>query len=120
MQTGLEVSAADPSWQRISSLFANFFLQNGIGLVLLTGGHAGYIRRLEAARFFGTAAPLIVGALLVVIGCSRAFGGFIFLLVGLPFLILFMAGVSTDLLEGPLRAGRQHRHWRRPDRQRHD
>ena len=26
--------------------------------------------------------------------------GFTFLLVGLPFLILFMAGVSTDLLEG--------------------
>ena len=33
--TWLKASADDPSWHSVSSLFATFFLQNGIGLVLL-------------------------------------------------------------------------------------
>ncbi len=53
----------------------------------------------KRARFFGTAAPLIVSALLVACAYAHARRGFTFLLVALPFLILFMAGVSADLLE---------------------
>jgi Dolichyl-phosphate-mannose-protein mannosyltransferase len=94
------ISAADPSWHAASSLFTNFFLQNGIGLVLLLAVTVATFAAWKRARFFGTAAPLIVGALLVASATCMHFSGFIFLLVGLPFLILFMAGVSTDLLEG--------------------
>ena len=93
--------AADPSWQSISSLFANFFLQNGIGLVLLMAVTLAAFAGWKRARFFGTAAPLVVGLLLVVIAARADLAGIVFLLVALPFLMLFMAGVSTDMLEGP-------------------
>ena len=94
------ISAADTSWHAASSLFAHFFLQNGIGLVLLLAVTVVTFAAWKRTRFFGTAAPLIVGALLVASATRMHSDGFIFLLVGLPFLILFMAGVSTDLLEG--------------------
>jgi hypothetical protein len=96
----LGISAADPSWHAASSLFTTFFLQNGIGLVLLLAVTVATFAAWKRARFFGTAAPLIVGAVLVASATRLHFSGFTFLLVGLPFLILFMAGVSTDLLEG--------------------
>ncbi len=96
----LETSSEDPSWHIISSLFANFFLQNGIGLALLLTVCMVTFAAWKRARFFGTAAPLIVGLLLVAPAARVHLAGFIFLLVGLPFLMLFMAGVSTDLLEG--------------------
>ncbi len=96
----LEISADDVSWRTISSLFGSFFLQNGIGLLLLLAVTLGTFFVWKRARFFGTAAPLIVGALLVAYAARMHFAGFTFLLVGLPFLILFMAGVSADLLEG--------------------
>ena len=96
----LEVSADDPSWRAASSLFANFFLQNGIGLVLLLAVTLITFAAWKRARFFGTAAPLIVGVILVVLAARTQFAGVTFLLAGLPFLILFMAGISTDLLEG--------------------
>jgi hypothetical protein len=94
------MSAADPPWHTASALFTSFFLQNGIGLVLLLAVTVATFAAWKRARFFGTTAPLIVGALLVASATRMHFAGFIFLLVGLPFLILFMAGVSTDLLEG--------------------
>ncbi len=97
----LEVSAVDPSWRNIFSLFAEFFLQNGIGLALLLGVTLVTFVAWKHARFFGTASPLIVGGLLVASVARMHSPGFTFLLVALPFLILFMAGVSTDLLEGP-------------------
>jgi hypothetical protein len=96
----LEISADDPSWRAVSTLFANFFLQNGIGLVLLLAVTLATFAGWKHARFFGTAAPLIVGLLLVVLAARAQFAGLTFLLAGLPFLLLFMAGVSTDLLEG--------------------
>ncbi len=96
----LEAPADDPSWHSVSLLFADFFLQNGIGLALLLTVCMVTFVAWKRARFFGTAAPLLVGLLLVVPAAYIHLNGFIFLLAGLPFLILFMAGVSTDLLEG--------------------
>ena len=96
----LEISGDDPSWRGVSSLFAGFFLQNGIGLVLLLAVTLGTFAAWKRARFFGTAAPLIVGLMLVALAARSQFVGLTFLLAGLPFLMLFMAGVSTDLLEG--------------------
>ena len=95
----LRISADDISWRSIFSLFGSFFLQNGIGLLLLLAVTLGTFCVWKRARFFGTAAPLIVGALLVASAARIHFAGPTFLLVGLPFLILFMAGVSADLLE---------------------
>jgi hypothetical protein len=96
----LETSSEGPSWNVVSTLFANFFLQNGIGLALLLTVCMVTFAAWKRVRFFGTAAPLIVGLLLVAPAARVHLAGFIFLLVGLPFLMLFMAGVSTDLLEG--------------------
>ena len=93
-------SADESSWHVVSSLFATFFLRNGIGLLLLLTVALVTFAGWKRARFFGTAAPLIVGVLLVALATRMHSAELIFLLVGLPFLILFMAGVSTDLLEG--------------------
>ena len=91
----------DPSWRAASSLLRDFFLQSGIGLVLLLVVTLLTFVVWKRARFFGTAAPLIVGLMLVALAAPNQSAGYTFLLAGLPFLILFMAGVSTDLLQGP-------------------
>lgn len=96
----LKASADDPSWHTVSSLFATFFLQNGLGLVLLLTVCVVTFAAWKRVRFFGTAAPLLIGTLLAGMATRMHFAGPMFLLAGLPFLILFMAGVSTDLLEG--------------------
>src|ERR1019366_8569303 len=57
----------------------------------VAAGHPGHVR--------GMAAPLLTGVLLVVLALRLHFAGFTFLFVALPFLILFMAGVSADLLQ---------------------
>src|SRR5208283_2126528 len=113
--TWLRPPADDPSWHSATSLFATFFLQNGLGLVLLLAVCVVTFAAWKRARFFGTAAPLIVGAILVGMATRMHFAGPMFLLAGLPFLILFMAGVSTDL-----RAGSQYRNRRSTDRQCND
>jgi hypothetical protein len=95
----LEASADDPSWRAVSSLFSDFFLQGGIGLPVLMAATLLTFVVWKRARFFGTAAPLIVGLMLVALAARAQSAGVTFLLVGLPFLILFMAGVSADLLE---------------------
>ncbi len=95
----LEGSADDLSWRAVSSLFSSFFLQNGIGLVLLLAVTLFTFVGWKRTRFFGTAAPFIVGVMLVALAGRAEFAGINFLLVGLPFLILFMGGVSADLLE---------------------
>jgi hypothetical protein len=95
----LAVPTDDFSWRTVSSLFSSFFLQNGIGLVLLLAVTLFVFVGWKHTRFFGTAAPLIVGLMLVALAARAQFAGMIFLLVGLPFLMLFMAGVSADLLQ---------------------
>jgi hypothetical protein len=54
----------------------------------------------KRCRYFGTAAPLIAAFLLIVMGLTmQHFAGMVFLFVSLPFLMLFMAGISADMLE---------------------
>jgi len=54
----------------------------------------------KRARFFGTAAPLIVFAMLLLIGIGMPTqGGMPFYLMALPFALVFISGVMTDLLE---------------------
>jgi len=54
----------------------------------------------KRARFFGTAAPLIVFGLLLVVGIGMPTQGAIpFYLMALPFAFVFISGVLTDLLE---------------------
>jgi Na+-transporting methylmalonyl-CoA/oxaloacetate decarboxylase gamma subunit len=95
----LEISSQTFSWSAIAPLLGTFFLQNGIGLVLLLMVTLVTFLAWKRSRFFGTAAPLLTGALLVVLALRLHFAGFTFLFVALPFLILFMAGVSADLLQ---------------------
>ncbi len=95
----LEVSLQSFSWNAVAPLLASFFLQNGVGLVLLLMVTLVTFVVWKRARFFGTAAPLLTGLLLVGLALRLHIAGFIFLFVALPFLILFMAGVSADLLQ---------------------
>ena len=95
----LEISSQSFSWNAIAPLLATFFLQNGVGLVLLLVVSLVTFAVWKRSRFFGTAAPLLTGVLLVVLALRLHFAGFTFLFVALPFLVLFMAGVSADLLQ---------------------
>ena len=95
----LEISSQSFSWNLIAPLLATFFLQNGLGLVLLLVITLVTFVVWKRSRFFGTAAPLLTGVLLVVLALRLHFAGFTFLFVALPFLILFMAGISADLLQ---------------------
>lgn len=95
----LEISSRTSPWSGIAPLLSAFFLQNGLGLVLLLMVTLIMFVVWRRTRFFGTAAPLITGTLLVLLALRLHFAGFTFLFVALPFLILFMAGVSADLLQ---------------------
>ena len=95
----LELGSRGFSWAATSGLLARFFLQNGLGLVLLLMVAVATFAGWKRTRFFGTAAPLIVAILLAGFALRLQFAGFTFLFVALPFLILFMAGVAADLLE---------------------
>jgi hypothetical protein len=55
---------------------------------------------LRRARYFGNIAPLLVGLLFLLLGFgSPHYPGLGFWLMGAPFLFVFVAGVSADLLE---------------------
>lgn len=52
------------------------------------------------ARYFGNTAPLLVATLCLLLGlCTPHYQGLGFQLVALPFLFVFVAGISADLLE---------------------
>lgn len=56
------------------------------------------------ARYFGNTAPLLVGILCLLLGLGAPhYQGLGFQLVALPFLFVFVAGVSADLLESKQR-----------------
>jgi Dolichyl-phosphate-mannose-protein mannosyltransferase len=95
-----EFSRAQFSAKSVFTVMGLFFLQNGLGTLILLLFSIVSFAAWKRARYFGNAAPLITAALLVVSGLAmQHFAGFLFLFVALPFLILFMAGVSADLLE---------------------
>ena len=83
----------------ISWLASTFFRENGLGLAILIAVTVVTFIVWRRSRFFGTAAPLLVSLLLFSLGIRMQFSAFLFWFVALPFLMLFMAGVSTDLLE---------------------
>ncbi len=76
-----------------------FFLENGLGLPILTAVSLVTFVVWKRTRFFGTGAPLLVTVLLVSLALRMHFSAFLFMFVALPFLMLFLAGVSADLLE---------------------
>ena len=76
------------------------FLQTGLGPLVLIIGALITFAVWKRVRFFGTAAPLIAAAVLMIAALgTRAFFWVLFLFVALPFLILFVSGVAVDLLE---------------------
>jgi len=84
------------------STLGNFFLQQLTitSLLLISLITFSVWRR---ARFFGTAAPLIAFALLLLVAAGTpAQGAFRLYLMALPFALVFISGVLTDLLESPL------------------
>jgi len=55
-------------------------------------------------RYFGNTAPLFVAVILLLMGIATPhYPGLGFQLVALPFLLVFVAGISADLLETPYR-----------------
>ncbi|HVP56006.1 MAG TPA: hypothetical protein VMU45_13520 [Candidatus Eisenbacteria bacterium] len=96
----IEISPAFLSTKSVLTLLELFFLQNGLGtLILLLVSLVGFAvwRR---ARYFGNAAPFLTAVMLIAAGLAmQHFAGLLFLFVALPFVMLFMAGVSADLLE---------------------
>jgi hypothetical protein len=95
----LEVSSAQFLSPGLSWLASTFFRENGLGLAILTFVTVITFVVWRRTRFFGTAAPLLVSLLLFSLGVRMQFSAFVFWFVALPFLMLFMAGVSADLLE---------------------
>ena len=95
----LEVASPKFFQPGMSSLLASFFLQNGLGLLFLMAVTLATFVVWKRTRFFGTAAPLLVGVLVFTCALRMHFSAFTFLFLALPFLLLFMAGVSADLLE---------------------
>jgi hypothetical protein len=83
----------------ISWLASTFFREPGLGWAILITVTMVTFVVWKRVRFFGTAAPLMVCLLLFSLGIRMQFSAFLFWFVALPFLMLFMAGVSADLLE---------------------
>ena len=96
----LEFSPAQISGKSVLTLCGLFFLQNGLGTLILLLFSLVTFAAWKRTRYFGNAGPLITALLLIVAGLTmQHFAGMLFLFVSLPFLVLFMAGVSADLLE---------------------
>jgi len=96
----IEFSPEQVSAKTVFSLLGMFFLQNGLGTAILLVFSIIAFSAWKRARYFGNAAPLITATLLLIAAVSmQHFAGLLFLFVALPFFMLFMAGVSADLLE---------------------
>ena len=94
----IEFSPAQLSGRTVYSVLGLFFLQNGLGPALLLLVSLGTFVFWKRTRYFGTAAPLITAGLLIAAGLTmQHFAGLTFLFISLPFLMLFMAGISADL-----------------------
>jgi len=81
------------------SLVFRFFLVMPAVLVALAAALITYAL-WRRPRFFGVTAPLLVWALLMVLGIGLPhLGGYNLFFVALPFALVFLAGVFADLLE---------------------
>lgn len=96
----IEFSPAEVSSKSVLTLLGLYFVQNGLGTLILLVVSLLTFAAWRRARYFGNTAPLIVALLLIASGLlMQHFAGLVFLFVALPFLMLFMAGLSADLLE---------------------
>jgi hypothetical protein len=95
----LEIASKEFIAPGMSWLLSTFFLENGLGLLILVVVTLVAFLVWKRPRFFGTAAPLLVTLLLFSLAVRMHFSATFFLFLGLPFLMLFIAGVSADLLE---------------------
>jgi hypothetical protein len=86
-------------------LLANFYFDAAPGALLAFFCAIAAWCASRRTRFFGNTAPLIVFLLLLAMGILfPANGGRAILFASLPFLLLFIAGVFADLIEGKLQA----------------
>jgi hypothetical protein len=95
----LEIGSRELVSPAFSWTFSDFFRDNGLGLPILTAVALVTFIVWKRTRFFGTAAPLLITILLFSIAFRMQFAAFSFMFAALPFLMLFMAGISADLLE---------------------
>jgi hypothetical protein len=81
-------------------LLGILLLRNSPGLVLLLLLAIATFCVWRRTRFFGTAAPLLMAMVLIIFGLAFPYAaGFSFMVVALPFLFVFIAGICADLLE---------------------
>ena len=96
----IEFSPAQVSSKSVLTLLSLFFVQNGLGTLILLLFSLGTFAAEKRARYFGNSAPLIAALWLIFAGLAmQHFAGLVFLFAALPFLMLFMAGISADLLQ---------------------
>jgi len=82
------------------ALAAGFLLHNGPAFVILLIMALGCWIGWRKTRFFGTAAPLITAVFFACFGVAVSHQNvLVFIYLCLPFLFVFVAGVSADLLE---------------------
>lgn len=81
-------------------LLVILLLRNGPGFELLLAIALVTFCVWRRPRFFGTEAPLVTAIVLIALGLTFPYtAGFPFLVIALPFLFIFAAGVWADLLE---------------------
>lgn len=95
----LEVASRDYFSPGISWLSSTLFLENGLGWPILVAVTLLTFAVWKRTRFFGTAAPLMISVLLFGLSVGMHFSATFFVFLGIPFMMLFIAGVSADLLE---------------------
>ena len=95
----LEIASREYLAPGLSWLWTSLFQNNGLGWPILFAVTLGTFIVWKRTRFFGTAAPLLVTLLLFSLAVRMHFSATFFLFLGVPFLMLFIAGVSADLLE---------------------
>ena len=104
----------------MSSLLRDFFLQNGLGLVLLMAVTLVTFVVWKRTRFFGTAAPLLVAVLVFSFRAAHALFG-LDVSVSRTAVSVAVHGRRLSRFAGePIRTGCQCGCFRRPHRQRHD
>lgn len=93
------------SLRLLAPLLGSFFFNSTPGALLLSVFAVAAWACWRRARFFGNTAPLLVFfALLILALLFPESGASALLFATLPFLILFVAGVFTDLIESRLQA----------------
>ncbi|HYG98352.1 MAG TPA: hypothetical protein VD837_04420 [Terriglobales bacterium] len=84
-----------------SALVDGFLMRNGPSFLTLAAVCIGLFLGWRRTRFFGTTAPLLVFVAFTVLALTLVHQHVLtFLWIALPFLMVFMAGVCADLLEG--------------------